>query len=255
MFTRYDWQTPEYGRAFARLLACSRERAHLIPFVRGLINELPAGSIGIDWGAGGGDLTSMLLERCQRVFAVEPAEAMRAALLTRCPDAQLLAGDALTARPPVAVDLALLSHVLYHIPDEDWARVTIRLAGFLTDRGVLAVVLKNANSGCNRMLGEFGAPRFDLVGRLAPALGAHPEFDFSFTRLPGGIETTSIADTLDIARFMLCDREANQFTAPPTDQQLADYVSRHFWDESTERGGWDYHLVVCLVRRNRHDWT
>jgi len=100
------------------------------------------------------------------------------------------------------------------------------------------------------MLEDFGAPGFDLYGSLASRMRLHPEFAFSFLRAPASIATTSFAETLTIARFMLCDRDADAFSRPPTEEEFQAYVREHFWDEREGRGGWECANAFCCVRRN-----
>jgi hypothetical protein len=78
----------------------------------------------------------------------------------------------------------------------------------------------------------------------------HPEFTFSFRRVPASITTTSFADTLTIARFMLCDRDADAFSRPPTEEAFQAYVHEHFWDEGKGSGGWECDNMFCCVLRN-----
>jgi hypothetical protein len=78
----------------------------------------------------------------------------------------------------------------------------------------------------------------------------HPEFTFTFVRVPNSITTASFADTLTIARFMLCDRDADAFSCPPTEEAFQGYVREHFWDERQRSGGWESNTLFCCVRRN-----
>ncbi|MGI9467398.1 MAG: class I SAM-dependent methyltransferase [Rubripirellula sp.] len=119
IFRRFEWDSKEYSDAFACLLRCSTERAVLLPLLTQQLQQLPIQSVAADWGAGTGDLTQLLVQPCSPIFAIEPSPAMRQILKKKLPDVQVLAGDLLTARPPVPIDYALLAHVLYHLPDED----------------------------------------------------------------------------------------------------------------------------------------
>jgi len=100
------------------------------------------------------------------------------------------------------------------------------------------------------MLEHFGAPPYDLYGVLAREMHRHLEFAFSFLRAPASITTTSFAETLQIARFMLCDRDADAFSRSPTEEEFQAYVREHFWDERQGRGGWECATAFCCVRRN-----
>src|SRR5262245_62960978 len=125
---RYRWDSAEYAEAFATLLRCYGSREHLYSALRELLAQFPAGATAIDWGAGTGDLTRVLLERARTVYAVEPSPAMRDALAACCPAAQVIAGTIMSADPPGQANVAVLSHVLYHIPDHQWGAHVIRAA-------------------------------------------------------------------------------------------------------------------------------
>jgi SAM-dependent methyltransferase len=247
---RYSWGTAEYAEAFATLLRCIGSREDLYSTLRELLGRIPADATVIEWGAGTGDLTRVLLERARNVYAVEPSPELRAKLAANCPAAHIIDGTIMSAAPPVPVSLGLISHVLYHVPDHEWGAHVIRAANHLAPDGVLLVVLKDSDSGCSRMLEHFGAPAFDLCGGLTPVVRRHKEFDFTFSHGPHEIHTNSFEDTLQIARFMMTDRAEEAFSRPPTEAQLQDYVRAHLWDEKKKAGGWSIGDVYCLVRRN-----
>jgi SAM-dependent methyltransferase len=247
---RYRWDSAEYAEAFATLLRCYGSREHLYAVLRELLAPLPGDAVAIDWGAGSGDLTRVLLERAGTVYAVEPSPEMRAVLAANCPAAQVLAGTIMSAEPPDRAHVAVLSHVLYHVPDHQWGAHVIRAARFLAPAGVLLVVLKDPDSGCSRMLEHFGAPPFDLFAGLARVVRRHKEFDFTFSHSPHALRTGSFEDTLRVARFMMADRAEEAFSRLPTEEQFQQYVRAHFWDEAKQAGGWSVGDVYCFVRRN-----
>jgi SAM-dependent methyltransferase len=247
---RYRWDSAEYAEAFVTLLRSYGSREHLYSLLRGLLVHIPADAAAIDWGAGTGDLTRVLLERAHSVYAVEPSPTLRDTLAANCSAAHVINGTIMSAEPPRQVNVAVLSHVLYHIPDHQWGAHVIRAANFLAPEGVLLVVLKDADSGCNRMLEDFGAPPFDLFTGLTRVMRRHKEFDFSFSHSPHALCTTSFEDTLRVARFMMSDRAENAFSWRPTESQFQDYVRAHFWDEEKNVGGWLIGDVYCLIRRN-----
>jgi trans-aconitate methyltransferase len=135
--------------------------------LREICAAYPATSHAIDWGAGGGDLTNLLVEHFQQVYVVEPHPGMRAVLATRCPRAQIVDGTLMSAVLSTQVDFGLISHMLYHVPDHKWGAYTMHTAQYLTAKGVLIVTLKTVDTGCNQMLEYFGAPRYDLQGAYA----------------------------------------------------------------------------------------
>jgi hypothetical protein len=247
---RYQWNSAEYAQAFATLLRSYGSREHLYSVLRDLLVHIPVGAAAIDWGAGTGDLTRVLLERARTVYAVEPSPTLRDTLAANCPAAHVIDGTIMSVDPPGPVHMAVLSHVLYHIPDHQWGAHVMRAASFLAPEGVLLVVLKDPDSGCNRMLENFGAPPFDLFTGLTRVVRRHKEFDFSFSHSPHALCTTSFEDTLRVARFMMADRAESAFSRRPTESQFQAYVRSHFWDEDKNVGGWLIGDVYCLIRRN-----
>ena len=248
---RFDWRSDAYRDAFLTLLRCSSERKDLVPYLEKWLPSQAPKAIGIDWGAGSGDLAKLLLKHCARTFVVEPSQSMRAELKAQCPAALLLDGDLSTAVPPEPIDFGFLSHVLYHTPDASWKSTVIRLAGFLNIGGCLLVTLKKSTSGCNDMLSHFGAPRFDLRSRLESIPQSNSDLTIRFDHLPVSISTDSYKDTETIARFMLCDRSEETFPELPSEKAFQSYVRDHFWDAAAGCGGWDCGLDICLVSRNR----
>lgn len=249
-FRRFEWDSTEYSEAFSCLLRCSSERSVLVPYLRQQINQLPKNSIAADWGAGTGDLTQLLSPHCSPVFAIEPSPAMQQILKQKLPRVQLLAGDILSACPPIQVNYALLAHVLYHLPDEQWLQIISRLLDFQAPGGRLVIILKARESECNQMLERFGADRFDLLGQLASLSDHLPDFDIETCNLPATITTDNYRDTEKIARFMMCDRGKDEFAEPPDESDFVNYVTTNLWDATKNRGGWDYEITICTIKKH-----
>ncbi|HWP60390.1 MAG TPA: class I SAM-dependent methyltransferase [Candidatus Acidoferrales bacterium] len=241
--------SPEYALAF-RTLVRNLECAKTEETLRRVMGRLPRGAKAVDWGAGAGRNTRMLCARFDTVYAVEPSTALRSELAQSAPKAVVINGSIQTATLPERVDFGLISHVYYHIPDDQWGELTARCGSYLTDQGTLVVVLKHRDSECNRMLEAFGAPRFDLF-TIAAALREQAQYTVEFKTVPAKIATTSFADTLTIARFMLSDRSAASFSRLPSKEEFEAYVRKHFWDDKTRRGGWECADVLAFVRPNR----
>lgn len=250
-FQRLTWGDQHYERAFNTLLECSGERPHVHAYLRNVLKDYGRDSRAVDWGAGSGDLTTLLLEQFEHVTAIEPSAVFRSYLEQQCPTASIVNGT-LTDHPPLGlVDVGLISHVLYHIPDHKWPACALRAAHQLSRQGVLLMMLKDADSGCNRMLEYFGAPRFNLVERIQPLMAMNRDFNYTVDRVAGSFKTSNLNDTLDIARLMLCDRDEDAFSSVPSEQDFADYVREHFWNDVTGEGGWDYDVMIVAMRRRR----
>src|SRR5262245_2432636 len=248
MIRLIDVGSPEYALAFETLLR-NLECAETEEFLRRIIRSFPQSAKAVDWGAGAGRNTRMLCEWFDTMYAVEPSSTLRAALAKAAPKATIIAGSIQRTTLPDQVDLGLISHVYYHIPDHEWGGLTVRCASYLTEQGILVVVLKHPDSGCNRMLEAFGAPRFDLF-TLMDTLRNHPEYTLQFQTVPGKITTTCFEDTMTIARFMLSDRSPTSFSRLPSEQEFENYVRKHFWDDKENRGGWNCAEVFAFIKRN-----
>ncbi len=253
LFERFHWEDEAYAKAFDTLLGCSGERPFVHAYLENIMQAYPKQGCAVDWGAGSGDICRLLSMHFGTVFAVEPNAALRSCLAESCPNALILNGDLNSAVPPRAVDVGIISHVFYHIPDHKWAAYILKAANYLDDDGALVVFLKDANSDCNHMLEYFGAPRFDLIAALQAMMQKHTEYRYGLERLPGSFYTQSLQDTVDTARLVMCDRDEDAFSKPVYEQSFLDYVAANFWDDSAKRGGWDYDvLALCVRRRTVH---
>jgi hypothetical protein len=63
----------------------------------------------------------------------------------------------------------------------------------------------------------------------------------------------SLEDTLTVARFVLSDRKAREFSRLGSEQEFRDFVRERFWSEERQQGGWDNPKVYATVRRNPLD--
>ena len=247
---RFHWDSAAYAEACAAPVRCAGARVYERQILREICAAFPAASHAIDGGAGGGDLTSLLVEHCQQVYAGEPHPARCVVRATRCPRVQIVDGTLMSAVLPMQMDVGLISYMLYYIPDHTWGASTIHAAQHLTAHGVLMVTLTTVDTGCHQMLEHCGAPRYDLKGGSRRVMRRHPECPCTFQHAPASITTTSCAETLQIARFMVYDRDTDVFSCPPTEEAFQAYVCEHFWDERQGNGGWPCATVCCCVRRN-----
>jgi SAM-dependent methyltransferase len=206
--------------------------------------------VAVDWGAGGGRATALLCERFDRVYAVEPSATMRATIADVAPASKVVDGTLATAEIPEPVDLGLVNHVLYHVPEDEWGTQVMACAERLSDRGVLCVAMKHPDAGCGAMMEHFGAPRFDLYSLLRTFRG-QTTFTLEYVRAPGRLEMTSFEETVTVARFVLSDRPPEAFAQLPSEAQFRAYVRTHLWDEARGRGGWDNPKLYAIVRRSR----
>jgi SAM-dependent methyltransferase len=200
----YDSRSEDYRRAFAVFLAHTDEKQVIRSWLSRLIDTLPARAVFIDAGAGTGQLTARFQDRFQCTIAIEPSPSLRPELQLSCPAAELLFQSILDARPSAAGDLILCSHVLYYIPTADWPRHLERLASWLTPRGVLAVLLQNADCACTRLLEHFSGHRPELLPFADRFRADHGnQFQVAVERVPAVVRTPDLAAAFTVAEFML----------------------------------------------------
>jgi hypothetical protein len=166
---RFHWGDAAYAEAFATLVRCAGERVEERQILRELFAAYPATSHAVDWGAGSGDLTSLMVEHFQHVYAVEPHPGMRAVLATRCPRAQILDGTIMSTVLPTQVEVGLISHVFYHVfpsachPKTSWPSPIWTLICGLSfcarDAGSIAALVSYAQNG-RILLANSEVPKF-----------------------------------------------------------------------------------------------
>jgi len=125
----------------------------------------------VDVGAGTGALTRLLVERAERVVAVEPDARMAAVLADRVPRAEIRSGSA--ERVPLAGGEAdaVLASSMWHWVDEPAA--VAEAARVLRPGGVLGVLWSGPDRERGWMADVLGPTRGALQGRILGPPGAH----------------------------------------------------------------------------------
>jgi trans-aconitate methyltransferase len=113
---------PEYAEAYQTMLRCSHDRQPLPQVLDRLTAHLPRSARVVDFGAGSGRITAWLCQRFETVYAVEPSLTMQAEFKKARLPATLLGGTIIDTQLPEPVDMGVINHVYYHIPDCEWGR-------------------------------------------------------------------------------------------------------------------------------------
>ena len=241
--------SPEYAEAYQTMLRCSNDGQALQQVLQRLTAHLPRSARVADWGAGTGRITAWLCQRFDTVYAIEPSPTMQAEFKKANLPATLFAGTIADTQLPQPIDVGLINHVYYHIPDREWGRQTLHCAAQLTARGILLITLMHPDTDANQMLEAFGAPRLNIYG-LLDVFREYPAYTITFQTAPRQIRTQSFADTLTVARFLLSDRDRAAFTRFPSTEEFETYVRRFFWDERQASGVWNHAEVFAIIERN-----
>ncbi|GAB2592980.1 hypothetical protein GCM10027168_27390 [Streptomyces capparidis] len=237
-----------YRDALRRFLAGTDEKAVTHAYLDRVVSELPARRVLLDVGPADGTTTRHLGPHFERTVCIEPSEPMRRALAVACPDALILADPVLRARPGVTADLALCSHVLYHVPRPQWRAAALRILEWTAPGGLLLILLQNPGNACMRMVRHFTGVSFDLGG-LADELAAGPAHlvgDLSLDTVPARYRTDDLEEFTAVAGFHVSVPFHD--ASPPTREALRDYIRRHFADDA---GGFTmtHEQDVLRVRR------
>ncbi|KAM3109646.1 class I SAM-dependent methyltransferase [Phormidesmis sp. 146-35] len=245
----FSSDSPEYAAAFQTLLRSTNERIYIKQMLTQLISGFSQDAIAVDWGAGTGTLTRELLQQFSTVYAVEPHPELQNVLAQNCPAATVIPSGILEAHLPALVDVGIMSHLLYYLPDETWGETCLKAASLLTQQGILVVILKHFTAGENQMFEAFGAAQCDL-SCVFNTFKRYPKYEVNFVSTPGRFQTKTFEETLEIARLMLGDRPRDSYHHLPTETEFQAYVRQHFWDDTTQQGGWDCPQQFLIIRRN-----
>nr|WP_240449186.1 methyltransferase domain-containing protein [Streptomyces harenosi] len=239
-----------YRRALGRFLAGSDEKAVAHAYLDRVVAALPRRRVLLDIGPADGTTTRHLAPSFERTVCVEPSEPMRRALRQTCPDAVVLADPVLEAEPGVSADLALLSHVLYYVPAEQWTATVLRIMGWVAPGGLLLVFLQNPDNACMAMVRHFTGCRFDLRNLARELAGGPPGLvgDIALDILPARYTGSRLSETVEVAEFHLSLPEPLGDGTPPARDSVEDYVRRHF---RTPEGGYTIRHDQDVLRIRR----
>jgi SAM-dependent methyltransferase len=222
---RFESNTPEYDRAFQTFLAHTDQKEKAFAWLTREVEALRDRAVMIDAGAGNGELTARLEPYFGRVTAIEPNPSLEAQLRLVCPDVEVIATTIATASPPEPGNFVLCSHVLYHVPEEEWESTLKHLMGWLAPGGVLAIALQNPRTDCMRMVAHFAGAALDL-SKLRPTFANGFEgLEARLETVPAQIQTADLNTACKIAEFIL---NVRPMTSLLSWNDLEQYVEDHF---------------------------
>ncbi|MGK5532452.1 methyltransferase domain-containing protein [Streptomyces sp. URMC 129] len=220
-----------YRLALGRFLARTDEKTVTHAYLDRVVDTLTHRRVLLDVGPADGTTTRHLAPSFEDTVCIEPSAPMRCVLERTCPDATVLPDPVLAAEPGVAADLALLSHVLYYVPPEQWTATVLRVMEWVAPGGLLLVLLQNPDNACMGMVRHFTGCRFD-VRDLARELAAAPPGlvgDVRLDALPARYSSPCLDETLLVADFLLSVPADRTGGAPlPPRGSVEAYVRRHF---------------------------
>ncbi|MFF5426428.1 MULTISPECIES: class I SAM-dependent methyltransferase [unclassified Streptomyces] len=215
-----------YREAFAQFLAGTDEKTNAHAYLRAVVDTMPTRRVFLDVGAADGTTTRHLAPYFERTVCIEPSAPMRRVLARTCPQAEVVAQPVADARVETPADLALVSHVLYYIPREQWTATITRILDWVAPGGVVLVWLQDPDNACMRMVRHLTGCRFD-VRDLAGELAALPPGLVERTRLdtvPASYHGRNLEETISVAGFHLSLPGA----PPPSREEVETYVRQHF---------------------------
>lgn len=123
----YASDQPEYASAFETFLARTDQKTKAMGWLTDFVGRLRTRRLFVDAGAGEGSTTAVLGKFFERTIAIEPNSALRAELVRRYPEAEIVEAPIAEARIASPADFVLCSHVFYHIPQTHWTDTLERL--------------------------------------------------------------------------------------------------------------------------------
>ncbi|MEV5342509.1 methyltransferase domain-containing protein [Streptomyces sp. NPDC052676] len=239
-----------YRHALALFLAGSDEKARTHAYLDGVVSRMPARRVLLDVGPADGTTTSHLSPFFERTVCIEPSEPMRRALERVCPEALVLAEPVAEAEPGVSADLALLSHVLYYVPREQWAPTVLRVLDWVEPGGTFLILLQSPDNACMRMVRHLTGAHFDLRD-LADDLAAADESladALVLDSIPARYTSTDLDEAVAVAGFHLSVAAYQPDAEAPPREAVAEYVRRHFADPA---GGFTMRHAQDVLRIRR----
>jgi len=95
---------------------------------------------GIDIGAGNGSVTAPIHSRCRHLDILDIVKHYNDVLAFKFPDVNIINTDVLDYNFEKKYDIILFSHVLYYLPEEQWATITEKLYQQLNRNGLLILI-------------------------------------------------------------------------------------------------------------------
>lgn len=244
----YDSLGSDYDQAFSVFLAHTDQKDRAHAWLEGAVGALPSRRLFVDAGAGTGKVTAWFAEKFDRTVAVEPNPHLRVHLARNCPTAEVVPTPILDCAFASQADFILMSHVLYYIPSDAWQATLDHLASFLTNTGVLVIVLQNSGTDCMALVESFHGRRFDLRAASREFQSRNQgAYDSRIETVASHIETDEFAPAYTVAEFM---RNLLPFNEPPPRSELEAYVQQNFGSPS---GGYRFSCsqdFLVIQRRN-----
>ncbi len=228
----YDSETEKYHQAFEVFLQHTDQKVNAKKRLDQLVKQIPHRQVFIDAGAGNGQVTSWYAgmweeTKFNKTIAIEPNISLCEELRLTCPDCEVLPEKIWSAKPKALGDLILCSHVFYYIKRHEWLPNLQKLVSWLSDEGLLVIILQNPQTDCMQMLEHFFGQRYNLW-ELKEQFCAQSSNDYQLDidLVEARITTEDFDSAYLIAEFML-----NLIpipSPPPLRRELEQYVRKQF---------------------------
>jgi Methyltransferase domain len=242
----YAYDQPEYARIFGTFLTHTDQKTKTIAWLTDSVNGLQSHGLFVDAGAGDGSMTAALAKLFDRTIAIEPNSALRAELVRRCPEAEIVEAPLGNARIASAADFVLCSHVLYYIPQSDWTDTLERLTSWLGAQGVVVVLLANSNADVIALAREFFGGNIDLAPAVQEFRARHDDFEITMHTLNCEVVVDDLESACTLTRLFLSDYP--DWGRTVTRRRVEDYVRSHFTDPRGYRLSCDQDALLLLRR-------
>ncbi len=247
----YDSQTEKYHKAFEVFLKHTDQKVNAKKQIDKLVKQIPNRRVFIDAGAGNGQVTSWYSGKFEetkfnKTIAIEPNTSLCDELRLTCPSCEVLPQKILQAQPEALGDFILCSHVFYYIQRDKWLPNLQKLVSWLSDEGLLVVILQNQETDCMQMIAHFFGERYN-ISELKEQFCDHSSNDYqSDIELVEAHVTTEDFDSAYIIAEFLNSIPIPE--PPPLRRDLEQYIRKEFRHPD---GGYRFscHQDFLLIRK------
>jgi trans-aconitate methyltransferase len=229
----YDSQTEKYHQAFHTFLEHTDQKINAKKRLDKLVKLLPQKRVLIDAGAGNGQITSSYstgspATNFDKIIGIEPNPLLVEELRQNCPSCEAIPKPISQAQPSELGDLVLCSHVFYYIERNEWLPTLQKLASWLSDDGLLVVILQSYHNDCMEMVAQFSGERYCLSKLIEDFLSqSGNKYQVSIEPVEAYINAPNLDCACIIAEFVI--NAISISTLPPWEQNLKQYIESKFY--------------------------
>lgn len=202
-------------------------RARINFYLNEILPMSPSKKAFLDVGPGDGSVAQMISPYFQHLTAIDSnaqiLDELELKLENTIKTSTIKQNILYATLPQNHFDLALLSHVLYYIPAQDWLKVVNSTFESLTEHGVLVITLGGDELGKAELIHHFGGSTLEIDALAKACIEMFSGHRVTLYASQESFVTSNAETMFHIAAFMLAD---GPVTA--SKNELMDYIEHHF---------------------------